>query len=225
LISHIAERTLSPTYSLVSLRRGIALRQHLAVERADAQARQAVVVQHHVEVVPDPVHVDVGDDVDRVLAAERATRPRLEPADHRRCRRNRLDRDAERARDTAEVALDQRVELLVEDLQHERVVDPEHARLDREALAQVARGDAARIELLNRRERLEHDLFAHAALARDLVDRRGQVAAVVEVADDEARRDLLLDRQPGELELPEQVLAERLAARVGGVDRRGGRPG
>ena len=32
--------------------------------------------------------------------------------------------------------------------------------------------------------------------------------------------DLLLDRQRGELELPEQVLGERLAPRVGRVDRR-----
>ena len=174
------------------------------------------------EVVADPVHVDVGHDVDRILAAEGATRARLEPP---------ITTDAAASTSSigtlssraiaAEVALISVVEVLGEDPQHERIVDPEHARLDQQALAQVARADAARIELLHRGERrLGDHVLAHAALARDLVDRRREVAAIVEVADDEARGDLLLDRQRGELELPEQVLGERLASRVGRVDRR-----
>ena len=64
----------------------------------------------------------------------------------------------------------------------------EHARLDRQTLAQIARRDATRVELLHRGERGEHHVLAHAGLARDLVERRGQIAAIVEVADDEARR-------------------------------------
>ena len=73
------------------------------------QARQPVVVEHDVEVVPDLVHVDVRHDVDRARRRRRPARGAAPASDHRRGGRDLLDRHPSCARHAAEVALDERV--------------------------------------------------------------------------------------------------------------------
>ena len=86
---------------------------------------------------------------------------------------------------------------------------PERAHLERQTLLQVARGDARRIELLDAGQRRGHHRLGHPGLAGDLLEARLQVAALVDVADDEVGRHLLVGGEARELQLPVQVLGER----------------
>ena len=136
--------------------------------------RQAVLVEHDVELVADLVDVDVGDDVDRVVAAEGAAGPRLEPADHVGRRGDLLDRDAERARDAAEVALLQRVEVLGDDARARAdrrcraasIWSSRHSRRSRAATP------ADRSSCTARERLLDHAPRGTPACARDLVEAR-----------------------------------------------------
>ena len=78
--------------------------------------------------------------------------------------------------------------MLGDDLFRRRAFEPEMANLQPQAFLQVARGDADRIERLHVLERafdVGHRPLTHRG---DLLDRGDQVAVVVEVADDGARR-------------------------------------
>ena len=94
----------------------------------------------------------------------------------------------------------------------ERVLQPLGAQLQQQALAQVARADAGRIELVDAVQRALDDLEVLAALEGDLLDRQLQIAVLVHVADQQRGDGLLLLVERIHLQLPEEVLGERLGA-------------
>ena len=90
------------------------------------------------------------------------------------------------ARDLGDLVVLEQAQVFGDDLLGRRALEPEVPDLEPEALLQVARGDADRVERLHVLQRLldvGHRPLAHR---RDLLDRRHQVAVVVEVADDGA---------------------------------------
>ena len=92
--------------------------------------------------------------------------------------------------------------------------------LQRQALLQVARADADRIEALQQLQRALDFFDRPRPHARDLVDRRHQVAVVVEVADD-GFADLAHQLVVGlDRELPAEVIGQRAAGRQRVLDRR-----
>ena len=171
------------------------------------------------ELVADLVDVDVRDDVDRVVAAVGAARPGVEPADQVGRRRHLLEAGAEQLRQLAEVALLEQVDVVADERAHERMVDAQGVELEQQALAQVARADARRIEGLHLAERLLHQRLGHAGRAGHLVEAGAQVAVLVEVADQAARRPALVVAAGQELELPLEMVGQRRAPREGRLQR------
>ena len=135
------------------------------------------------------------------------------------CFSSSIDRP-ELARELRHLVVLQQPQVLGDDLLGRRALEAEVPQLQQQALLQVARGDADRVEPLHERERPLDVRDRPAAHRRDLVHRRDQVAVVVEVADD-GRADLAhhvvvaLDRQ-----LPQQVVRERRRRRERVLDRR-----
>ena len=102
----------------------------------------------------------------------------------------------------------------------QRVLLAAGAQLQAQALAQIAGADAGRVELLDAPQRALDDLEVLAALEGDLLDRELDVAVVVHVADQHGGDGLLLLVELVHLQLPEQVVGERLAAHQGVLDAR-----
>ena len=71
------------------------------------------------------------------------------------------------------------------DLLGQGVLRVEHAQLDQQALAQVARANAQRIELLHHGQRFLDVFHRVVAVLGDLLERDGQVAVFIEIADDD----------------------------------------
>ena len=111
-------------------------------------------------------------------------------------------------------------EMLGDDLLCRRAFQPEVANLEPQALLQVARRDANRVERLQMLQRtldLRHGPVPHR---RDLFDRRHEVAIVIEIADnrgaDLPKRSVIgLHGQ-----LPQQMVRQRRGRREGILDRR-----
>ena len=97
-------------------------------------------------------------------------------------------RHAELARDLRHLVVLEQAQVLGDDLLGRRALEPEVPELQPQALLQVARGDANRIERLHVLQRALDVGDRPLPHRRDLLDRRDQVAVVVEVADDGARR-------------------------------------
>ena len=127
---------------------------------------------------------------------------------------------AQLARQLGHLVVLQQPQVLGDDLLGRRALEAEVPQLQPEALLQVARGHADRVEALHQRQRALDVRHAPGAHRRDLVHRGDQVPVVVEVADD-GRADLAqrvvvgLDR-----ELPEQVVGQRGRRRERVLDRR-----
>ena len=109
------------------------------------------------------------------------------------------------------------------------VLQPLRAQLQQQALAQIARADAGRVELVDALQRALDHLEVLAALEGDLLDLQLQVAVLVHVADQQRGDRLLLLVERVHLQLPDEVLGERLwrapACSPGwGASRRRSRP-
>ena len=97
-----------------------------------------------------------------------------------------LDRHPEPARDLRHLVVLQQPQVLGDDLLGRRALEAEMADLQPEALLQIARGDADRIECLHVLQRALDVGDRPLAHRGDLLDRRHEVAVVVEIADDGA---------------------------------------
>ena len=115
-------------------------------------------------------------------------------------------RHPELARDLGHLVVLQQPQVLGDDLLGRRALEAEVPDLEPQALLQVARGDADRIERLHVLQRALDVGDRPVAHRRDLLDRRDEVAVVVEVADDRAADLLQLVVVGLQRELPEQVI-------------------
>ena len=137
-----------------------------------------------------------------------------------------LDRHLQVARDGLVVVLLEVVEVLVDDRELE-VVGAEDLGLHEQALAEIARAHADRVELLHDAEDLGRVFRVEAGLVGQLLDRQiggagavlaldaleVEVALVVEVADDQLGEATLAVAEVAHLQLPHQVLCT-LAGRL-----------
>ena len=131
-----------------------------------------------------------------------------------------VDRDAQLARDLGHLMVLQQPQMLGDDLLRRRALEAQVPQLQQQAFLQVARGDAHRIEALHQAQRRLDLLRPARPHRRQLVERRDQVAVVVEVADDR-RADFPYQRVVGlHRELPHQVVGERRRRRQRVLDRR-----
>ena len=100
-----------------------------------------------------------------------------------------------------------------------RRVRIELAQLQLNALAERARSDAGRVQVLHAGE--DGFDFGGAAFdlrferVRDLIERLGEIAVVADGIDDRAGDRKLLRAQPRKLQLPQQMLLQGLSGRVG----------
>ena len=83
-------------------------------------------------------------------------------------------------------------------------------QLNEQTLAQIARADAGRIKALDEREHVLEILLRDSGIERHLFRRRLQKAVVVDVADDELRGLAIVGVESRLVELPHQVLLQRL---------------
>ncbi len=111
-------------------------------------------------------------------------------------------------------------EVIGDDLLGRRALEAQVAKLQQQALLQIARGDAGRIEALDQAQRpldLAHRPRPHRG---QLLERRHQIPVVVQVADD-GRADLPHQRIVGlHRQLPHQVIGQRARRRERVLDRR-----
>ena len=108
--------------------------------------------------------------------------------------------------------------MVLDDAQDQRVADLEDPDLDQQALAEVPRRDARRVELLDLRQGATDQLLFEPGLAGHVLDRGLQVPVVVEVAEDPAARAHLGLVERRDADLPLQVLGQRVPTREGLVD-------
>jgi hypothetical protein len=163
------------------------------------------------------VDVDVGRDVARLLGEEVPARTRLEVADDLGDVVDLVERDIEALGDGAVLATLEIAEVMIDHAQDEGVMAV-HLGLDVQALGERARRDPRRIEALQDLQHLLGVLGIEARLGREhghhlgLVDPiEPQIAAVVEVSDDEGGEAELVLGVITHLELPEEVLGQPLS--------------
>ena len=99
-------------------------------------------------------------------------------------------------------------EVIAHDACRERIAGAELHELNEQALPEVARADARRVELLEPPQN-RHDFVGRDRCdVRDLLDVAVEVTLDVEVADDDLADLLLARREIGEMELPAEVFGE-----------------
>ena len=130
-----------------------ALVEQPAVDRADPHLRQAVLVQHADVLVLDLHDVDVGDDILRLRRVVAAARLRIEVPDDLDVLLEVVDRHPELAGDLRHLMVLQQPQVFGDDLLRRRAFEPEVAQLQQQALLQIARRDAGRVEALNQLQR------------------------------------------------------------------------
>ncbi len=129
---------------------------------------------------------------------------------------------AELARELRHLVVLEQAQVLGDDLLGRRARQAEMPNLQQEALLQVARGDANRVERLHELQRPFDSADGPRPHRRDLFDRRDEHPVVVEVADDRRFADFAQSRALVGLqgELPEQVIGQRRPRRERVLDRR-----
>ncbi len=193
----------------------------------DVEALEALVVVGDDEDVGVLDHVDVGRDGDRLLVdlGEVARRHALELLDLLDGLVDLFQRDLERLGDRREVPPLDVVEVVLDD-RHLHGVEAEHLALDAQALREVARGDAHRIEALDHRQHLGRVLGVEAGLDRQVLDGEVgdllpvralaadeiEVALLVEVTEDQLGEAALVVDEVAHLQLPLEVVVQ-----VGGL--------
>ena len=118
--------------------------------------------------------------------------------------------EAERLREIGNPVVLQQAQMIAHQRLDRRAGEAEVTNLQQQALLQVARADADRIERLDVLERLLDERRVPVAERRDLVDRRDQVAVLVDVADD--RRADLAQRLVGRLQVRAATSDDRRAS-------------
>ena len=207
--------------------------QQPAVDGAQPKLRHVVFVHEDLPAVVHLAEVDVRLDQPRLGLVVAQAGTRIQAADHVHGALHQLDRAIQGARHFLElVALQQlrqgsfRALLLLfacrqrtlghafgNDLLRQGILRIERAQLDQQALAQVARAHAQRIELLHHGQRLFHVFHGVVAVLGDLLERGGQIAVFIEVADDHFGDFAHRFIANGHAQLPSQMVGQALAAR------------
>ena len=151
---------------------------------------------------------DVGDDDPVVVLRETAAGRGVELADL-------LDRGlhvvggrAELAGQLGNTAAREQLKLIAEHAGGERIAAAAGGQLGEQALGEGLAADAGRVETLEELQRLEHGIVGQVGLQRDVRRGLGQIAAVIEIADELAQR---FEDRRGELverDLLHQVLLQ-----------------
>src|SRR6185369_17208960 len=118
---------------------------------------------------------------------------RLEHGDHLRGFRDLLDRHGELARQPVEAPALEHRQMIADNSGGKRIFrEAQLAQLYEEALGEVARGDAGRVELLDATEDAPHDVDVRPRVGEesDLLGLDGEISVLVEAPDDD-RADLL----------------------------------
>ncbi len=168
---------------------------------------------------------DVGHDVFRAQRLERGAGTRVAAAHERERDVELLAAHVHLALQGGELVAGHQLEMPVGEGARRREAGSrgvELGELQLDALGDRARADAGRIELLDDGERAQGARGIGRRLAGDGLDDRvqrlGQVAVVVDRVHDRARDRERRGRQPRELELPQEVVAQRAARFVGELE-------
>ena len=119
------------------------------------------------------------------------------------------------ARDLREAPFAEIVHVIGNDPIFEALLPSVALELNEQALAQVARADARRIKALDEREHELEILLGDAGVHRHLFRRGLEKTVVVDVADDQLGGLAIVAAQGGLVELPHQMLLQRLLGRDG----------
>jgi hypothetical protein len=101
------------------------------------------------------------------------------------------------------------IEMVVDDPPRQRVLLAPRRKLDEQTLAQIPRAHPGRLQRLDREQRLQHLVGGRAERRGGDLDRRAEMPAVVERADQELRDAYPTLRDVEEMELLEQRLGQR----------------
>src|SRR6185369_7874545 len=199
----------------------------LLIRLAQLEAREVGVVQEDVILAVDLVDDEIGDDVVVAGVAVDETRLGIELRDLVGGLLDVDGADPEALGDLAPAVGDQLVEAVADEPEGDRVLEPRLAELQHEALTQVARADARRIEALDDGEhvlrllhRVQRDvgevalgllgglLDALVDSLEDLVETAGEVAVLVDVPDELVREVHLARVEVEQADLVAQMVGE-----------------
>src|SRR6266542_2159448 len=193
--------------------------QQPPVDGADAQLRQPFFVQRGDVLIFDLDDVDVGDHVLRLRRVVAAARLRIEVADDFDVFLQILNRPPELARNLGDLTVLQQPQMFGDNLFRRRAFEAAVANLQPEALLQIARGHAHRIERLHVLQRALDIRDRPLPHRGDLFDRGDKIPVVIEVADDRLANLLELFVVGLEGKLPEEVIGKRGRRRERVLDR------
>ena len=201
-------------------------RHQARVGLVDAQSRHRGRVHFHGPAVVASLHEHVRHQVLGLPGRERGARPGVAAADQRQRDVQRLLVRIELAPQRAEVPVRDLLQVLGGDRERELETGRlgiELLELQPEALGEVARAGAGRVQRLHEREHALDVLLrhgqVHAEAARDRVGGLGQVAVVVQRVDDRLADPQLARVELADLQLPDQVLVQVEVAFVGELER------
>src|SRR5664279_603353 len=204
----------------------------LDVRSAQLESRDVRIVERDEIDAVDLVDDEIGDDV--VVAGFAVDEPRLriELRDLVGGVLHVGDADAEALGDLAATVIDQLIEAVADEAIRHRLLETRLAELQEQALAQIARADARRIERLNRAQHglalvlgVERKSFGVAPelfrrlldplvdAATNLVERARKVAVFIDVAD-----ELLGELMLALVEIEERNLIAKMIAEIAAID-------
>ena len=199
---------------LLLLRGGVRLApagEDFAVCGRDAQPGHVAVVEHDHVLLVHALHEQVRHHVARILRRHQRARPRVQRGDAVCGRLHFEHAHLEQSRDLGEAAVHQVVEMVVDHAPGQRLLLAAGFQLQQQALAQVARADAGRLQGLHQPQ---HVLDLHQRPSDrfgDVLHRRREPAAIVDRADDELGDAHVRGRQVQEVQLLQQAFRERRA--------------
>ena len=194
---------------VVALRFGqFALRDEVLVGVAEAQARDVVAVEGDLPFAVVLLDAHIGHDDAVGVVREAAAGRRVEGADLLDGLLDDVGREAGLAREVGDAAADEELEMIADDARGHGFFAALQRELDEQAVGEAGRADARRIEGLQQLGGLLHSLQRQVREQGEIGKGGGQIAAVVEAADEEAQGFKGLGRAVGQLGLLHQVLLQ-----------------
>ncbi len=191
---------------------------HGGVLLVDLQARNAVGVQFNDPAAIVFSHQHIGNDIFRFAGLNRLPRTRIERLDQIHRFLQHLFFQARDAHQGAEVVVRQQIQMIADDepgFVNPRCFFSKLRKLNQKAVTQIFRGDANRVETLNAFQD-GFDLFQFNLVIADafknLVQRHGQIARVVNGIDNRGGNGAIGIGERRQLHLPHQVVLKRLGS-------------
>ena len=184
--------------------------QQAAVGGIQPELRQVIIVHEDLPLAVHFAELHIGFHQPRLSLVVAQARLGIEPLDHVHGALHELHGTVQRPRHFLELVVLQQLQVFRDDLLRQGVLRINHLQLEQEALLQIPRRYARRVEFLHHGQRFFHVFHGIVAGCGDFFERRRQVSVFVQVADDRLRDSQHCLVADAHAELPAQVVRKSL---------------